>query len=124
MILQPIGKNEPNRTAAVEILQSAGIIAPVTKGATQKDKLRQALNSKNANIDDVAQALSSLLHADNENVRLTAAKTIAAAHGALDELGDAPPPVINITVEGNQGQQIINILMPQARKQVNEPNYA
>lgn len=102
---------------AVKELLDEAIGAPVDRKITSApDSLRKALNSRKGTIDEVAANMVDLMHnAENENVRLSASKMIAAAHGALSDMLESAPPVINITIEGNSGQQAINILMPQVR---------
>lgn len=113
MILKPIQLNPPNTDASKEVLVSAGIIKATKKGSTPQDTFKNSLDSHGASLDEVASNLAYLMgQAENESVRISAAKMIATAHGALTEIGDAPPPIINITIEGNSGQQVINILMP------------
>ncbi len=119
MILRPKQLNPSNSDAAVSIMREAGVIPSGKKLKNAQDDLRQALNENGGTLEDVATTLTDLMRgAENENVRISAAKMIATAQGALTELGDAPPPVINISIEGNQGQTAINILLPRSREQV------
>jgi len=120
MILKPPTSQPKNETPADLILRDAGIIRAGKKGDTAQDSLRKALSANGGTLDDVAETLTDLMRgAENENVRISAAKMIAVAQGALSELNDAPPPIINIEIVGNQGQVALNILMPRSREQVN-----
>jgi hypothetical protein len=104
----------PFEDAVLGLFEDTGITKKKDK-STSED-LRAALKSRKGTIDNVAATLIELMDgAENENVRLSAAKMIASAHGALNEISEVQPTNItfNIVPLADNSQTMINILMPQ-----------
>jgi hypothetical protein len=132
MLLKPFPTdNEPEESSEVEcevtnllppglssVLGMAGLQDSDESDEVSENHVQAILKKHNAGLDNVARQLGSLLvSADNDAVKLNAAKTILQLNGLLgrdDDSGNKAPS-INITIVGSQNKPLINVLIPSAR---------
>lgn len=117
MLLKPLQLNEP-KDPITEALQVAGIAPTKEVASSAKEdpitaRVRNALNTSGASIEDASVALASAMV--NEDTRLQAAKLAFELHGALRDKNKQEVPAISIIITGSAetaNKSLLNILAP------------
>lgn len=108
-LLKPFNNNSVTKYSPEinSVLIEAGITS------TKTETIQDIFERNNAGVEDAAREISNLMsRGETEPVRLRAAELALKIQGVFSEMDERQIPEININIVGNQGQTIVNLLMP------------